>query len=211
MAAPPRWDTISGILILYPVFTQGALGLGSLLLAGQGQLPPGGGVWQQVPQGQCQRHLWLECDNKLLKVAPHSRMSDNIRYNRANKERSLWMECTREAFLYRLSPYNHRCLRRVITGPSLRPASRASEWAWQHGGGGKLLLSCHQAVTAVMPGSASSSPWCLGVQPSCLASTVTWTWRGDVNRSLINISRRILTRICPGNWRSWEGANNPII
>ena len=48
--------------------------------------------------------LGEECDNKFLAVAPNSEMADTIRYNRGNKERALWMECTREALLYRALP-----------------------------------------------------------------------------------------------------------
>ena len=48
--------------------------------------------------------LGEECDNKFLAVAPRSEMADRIRYNRGNKERTLWMECTREAVLYRALP-----------------------------------------------------------------------------------------------------------
>ena len=48
--------------------------------------------------------LGEECDNKFLAVAPKSEMANKIRYNRGNKERTLWMECTREALLYRALP-----------------------------------------------------------------------------------------------------------
>ena len=48
--------------------------------------------------------LGEECDNKFLAVAPNSEMAEKIRYNRGNKERSLWMECTREAVLTRALP-----------------------------------------------------------------------------------------------------------
>ena len=54
--------------------------------------------------GKASYLLGEECDNKFLAVAPNSAMAEKIRYNRGNKERSLWMECTREALMTRALP-----------------------------------------------------------------------------------------------------------
>ena len=67
--------------------------------------------------------LGEECDNKFLAVAPNSDMAEKIRYNRGNKERSLWMECTREAVLTRALPAA------CVTSLGVRLASRGRRFS----------------------------------------------------------------------------------